>query len=256
MATHRPSLKRVQRELNREQLDQNAILRGLEEPLVERVLRHAKLSMLDLRFIIYRPEQPIREVYFPLDCVLSVVTRLRDGQQIEIGTVGREGMSAFPLIMGASSTANDSYCQVSGFAIHIESELFREFTAKSYGFRQQLDRYLQAYVNMLGQLAACNRLHTVFERCARWLLLTRDRVDDDRMRLTHEFLAMMLGTTRSGVTIALGHMQRAELIHILHGSIKILNRVGLENAACECYAVAREQFGGLLRTVESKSNVS
>jgi hypothetical protein len=76
------------------------------------------------------------------------------------------------------------------------------------------------------------------------------------MRLTHEFLAMMLGTTRSGVTIALGHMQRAELIHILHGSIKILNRVGLENAACECYAVAREQFGGLLRTVESKSNVS
>jgi CRP-like cAMP-binding protein len=116
-------------------------------------------------------------------------------------------------------------------------------------FRQLLDRYMQGYVNMLGQLAACNRLHSVYERCARWLLMTRDRVDVDAIPLTHEFLAMMLGTGRSGVTIAAATLQQAGFIKYAHGLITILDRPGLENASCECYEVAREQFGGLLRRV-------
>jgi CRP-like cAMP-binding protein len=133
--------------------------------------------------------------------------------------------------------------------VTINASLFRELSATNSRFRQLLDRYLQAYVNMLGQLAACNRLHSVYERCSRWLLLTHDRVDSDNIALTHEYLAMMLGTGRSGVTIAVGTLQQAGFIHSAHGSITIVDRGGLENAACECYQVAREQFAGLLRFV-------
>src|SRR5579872_7345577 len=153
-----------------------------------RILNEGELNELVLQEKIYEPEEPIRRVYFPLTSVLSVVTRMQDGNQIEIGTIGREGMSAFPLLLGASSTANDCYCQVHGRAVSISVELFRELTSASSKFRRLLDRYLQAYVNMLGQLAACNRLHSVYERCARWLLMTFDRVGSHEFPLTHEFL--------------------------------------------------------------------
>jgi CRP-like cAMP-binding protein len=179
--------------------------------------------------------------------VLSIVTRMRDGHQIEIGTVGREGMSAFPLLLGASTSANDCYCQVPGAAVRIRTDLFRALSEREAGFRQLLDRYLQAYVNMLGQLAACNRLHSVYERCSRWLLMTHDRVRSSDIPLTHEYLAMMLGTGRSGVSIAAGTLQQAGFIKYSQGIISILDREGLENASCECYEAAREQFGGLLR---------
>ncbi|GAC1300774.1 MAG: Crp/Fnr family transcriptional regulator [Vulcanimicrobiaceae bacterium] len=235
-------------------MQQNAILNGLEESFAAKVERQGTLVNLALRQKIYDAEQPIREVYFPLECVLSIVTRMKDGNQIEVGTIGREGMSAFPLLLGASSTANDCYCQVHGSAVTISAELFHELRTTSRGFRQLLDRYLQAYVNMLGQLAACNRLHSVYERCARWLLMTHDRVDSDEIALTHEFLAMMLGTGRSGVTIAAGTLQQAGFIHYAHGTIAIRDRDGLENASCECYDIARRQFGGLLRSVSGPAD--
>ncbi len=235
-------------ELTAHLLHQNAILTGLEDFDVAKILKGGTLVDLSLRQQIYLPEEPIRYVFFPLGCVLSVVTRMTDGQQIEIGTIGREGMSAFPLLLGATTTANDSYCQVPGPAIRIRTELFQELCKTSSGFRQLLDRYMQAYVNMLGQLAACNRLHTVYERCARWLLMTHDRVDVVNIPLTHEYLAMMLGTGRSGVTIAAGTLQQAGLIRCARAMITILDRDGLEDASCECYEVAREQFAGLLRS--------
>ncbi len=230
-------------------LRKNAILNALGDSSAGVVLKRGVLLPLVLRQPIYDAEQPIDEVYFPVDSVLSVVARMKDGGEIEVGTIGREGMSAFPLLMGASSTANVCYCQVRGGAIKIPAALFRELIATDPSFRQLLDRYLQAYVNMLGQLAACNRLHTIYERCARWLLMTRDRVDGDKIPLTQEFLAMMLGTGRSGVTIAAATLQNAGFIRSVHGVIEILDRPGLERAACECYEVAREQFGGLLRGV-------
>jgi CRP-like cAMP-binding protein len=228
---------------------QNALLVALSESTIDTILKRGALVQLGLREKIYEVEEPIYDVYFPLDCVLSVVARMMDGTEIEVGTIGREGMSAFPLLMGASSTANVCYCQVRGRAIRMPADLFRELAAKDPAFRQVLDRYLQAYVNMLGQLAACNRLHTVYERCARWLLMTRDRVDVDAIPLTQEFLAMMLGTGRSGVAIAASTLQHAGYIKYAHGTIHILDRPGLERAACECYKVARDQFDGLLRAV-------
>jgi CRP-like cAMP-binding protein len=228
-------------------LRRNAILAAVGERTASEVIKRGSLVDLGLRQQIYEPEQRIDHVYFPLDAVLSVVALMRDGSQIEIGTIGREGMSALPLLMGAETTANTSYCQVRGSAIKIPAALFREALLYDDALRLLTDRYLQAYVNMLGQLAACNRLHSIYERCARWLLLTRDRVDTDTFPLTQEFLAMMLGTGRSGVAIAAATLQNAGFVRYTHGTITILDRRGLKDASCECYDVARHQFEGLLR---------
>jgi len=229
-----------------EHLGINAILNGLDDKGAS-AMRGGELVNLAVRDRIYHPNEEISEVFFPLDCVLSIVTRMKDGGSIEVGTIGREGCSAIPLLLGAKTTANESYCQVAGEAIKIDASVFQSLRADG-GFGQMLDRYVQAYVNMLGQLAACNRLHSVYERCARWLLMTQDRVGTNEIGLTHEYLAMMLGTQRSGVTIAAGTLQQAGFITYARGVITILDREGLEGASCECYEVAREQFGGLLRS--------
>ncbi len=226
---------------------QNAILGGLSATMIGEVVKTAKLVALETSEQIYEADLPIRDVYFPIDAVLSVVTQMRDGGSIEVGTVGREGVSAIPLLLGATTSANESYCQVPGRAVVISSDHFRRLLDGGDGqFRGMLDRFLQAYVNMLGQLAACNGMHTIYERCARWLLLTHDRVNSEKIALTHEYLAMMLGARRSGVTIAAATLQQAGFIRYAHGHIVILDRQGLEDASCECYSVARAQFGPLL----------
>jgi hypothetical protein len=162
---------------------------------------------------------------------------------IEVGTVGYEGVSALPLILGATTSANHSYCQVPGKAVLISSDLFARMLGRNPDFRRHLDRYLQAYINLLGQLAACNRLHSLYERCARWILMTHDRVRSNQVHLTQEFLGMMLGSRRSGVTIAASTLKAAGFITYAHGIITILDRPGLEDASCECYALAQNQFG-------------
>lgn len=230
-------------------LKQNAILGGLSPATVAEVLKTAKLIVLKTSQQIYEAGRPIRDVYFPIDSVLSVVTQMRDGGSIEVGTVGREGVSAIPLLLGATTSANESYCQVPGRAVVISSDNFRRLLDSGDDrFRSMLDRFLQAYVNMLGQLAACNGMHSIHERCARWLLLTHDRVNSEKIALTHEYLAMMLGARRSGVTIAAATLAQAGFIRYAHGHIVILDRQGLEEASCECYRVAREQFGPLLQS--------
>lgn len=229
-------------------LRQNAVLGGLSPTMISEVLKTAKLIVLETPQQIYEAGRPIREVYFPIDAVLSVVTQMRDGGSIEVGTVGREGVSAIPLLLGATTSANESYCQVPGRAVVISSDHFRKLLdIGDDQFRSVLDRFLQAYVNMLGQLAACNGMHSIYERCARWLLLTHDRVNSEKIALTHEYLSMMLGARRSGVTIAAATLQQAGFIRYAHGHIVILNRQGLEEASCERYAVARAQFGPPLK---------
>ncbi len=222
----------------------NAILRDLKGADASSVVDEGELVVMPARHAIYRAGMPIDEVLFPIDCVLSVVTRMESGEEIEVGTVGREGMSGIPLLMGGTTTENDCYSQVPGKAIKIPTRLFRRLEANNRAFSGLLDHYLQAYVNFLGQLTGCNRLHSVYERCARWLLLSRDRVGSDNIALTHEYLAMMLGSRRSGVTIALSTLQKAGYISYVHGSITIVDRAGLEETSCECYRVARRQFAG------------
>jgi CRP-like cAMP-binding protein len=241
----------ARRKLTPVDLRENAILAGLEGPEADAVIQNGRFVTLHVRDQIYHPNEHIGVVYFPITSVLSIVTRMKDGSQIEVGTVGREGVSAIPLLLGASTTKNESYCQVPGTAVTIDAALFKALIVNQK-FRQLLDRFVQAYVNILGQLAACNRLHNVYERCARWLLMSQDRVNSSEIFLTHEYLAMMLGTERSGVTIAVGTLQKAGLLTHGRGVIKILDRVGLKAASCECYEVAEEEFGGLLRSVNGR----
>jgi CRP-like cAMP-binding protein len=232
-------------------LKQNAVLAGLGPEWAADVIERGQVVVLATPNPIYAATCQIREVYFPIDAVLSVVTQMTDGASIEVGTVGREGVSAIPLLLGATTSANESYCQVPGRAVVISSDHFhRLLRTGNAEFRIVLNRFLQAYVNMLGQLAACNGRHSVYERCARWLLLTHDRVNSDTILLTHEYLSMMLGARRSGVTAAAAALQFEGYISYSHGQIKILDRRGLEAAACECYTVAREQFGPLLGMTE------
>src|SRR5579864_5427479 len=201
-----------------------ACLRGKEKTLA---LQGGEIVDFKVRQNIYQPEARINEAYFPLGAVLSVVARMKDGGMIEIGTIGREGTSAVPLLMGSETSANESFCQVPGKAWKMPAETFRSLLATSQLFRQLVNRYLQAYVNMLGQLAACNRLHSVYERCARWLLMTQDRVGDNEFHLTHEFLAIMLGSRRSGVTVAASVLRKAGFIRYSHGIMTIVDREGL-----------------------------
>jgi len=220
-----------------------ACLKGKERTLA---LQAGELVDFNVRQNIYQPEERINEAYFPLGAIFSVVARMKNGGMIEIGTIGREGTSAVPLVMGSETSANESFCQVPGKAWKMPAETFRSLLETSRLFREFLNRYLQAYVNMLGQLAACNRLHSVYERCARWLLMTGDRVGSNEFPLTHEFLAIMLGSRRSGVTVAAAILQKAGFIHYAHGIVTILDRTGLEATTCECYKITTEQFGNLL----------
>jgi hypothetical protein len=165
--------------LTLETLRKNAILGGLSSATAAVFLQTAELVDLETRAQIYEVDRPIERVYFPIDAILSVVTQLRNGT-IEMATIGREGVSGIPLLLGATESANQSYCQVPGSAVVVSSDVFRELlNSRDAEFRATLSRFLQAYVNMLGQLAACNGIHTVYERSARWLLMTRDRVDSD-----------------------------------------------------------------------------
>jgi len=230
----------------------NAILASLTGEDREQALAGGEIVEFKVRQGVYRPEERINDAYFPMGAILSVVARMRDGAMIEVGTIGREGTSAIPLVMGSDTTANECFCQVPGPAWKMPAEIFRSLLARSRTFREFLNRYLQAYVNMLGQLAACNRLHSVYERCARWLLMTQDRVGNDKFPLTHEFLAIMLGSRRSGVTVAAAALQKAGFIHYSHGTITILDRTGLEATSCECYKVTTEQFGALLKIQPAK----
>lgn len=240
--------------LSQATLEENAILCHLNGDEAAQILEIGTLGRFSARQVLYRAEEPISLVYFPIDAVFSVVTRMRDGNLIEVGTIGREGTTGIPSLLGASTTANDCFCQVPGMAIAIDAAYFQKLASSDRTFRRLLDRYLQAYINFLGQLSACNRLHTVYERCARWLLLTHDRVGRANIELTHEYLAMMLGSRRPGVSIALATLQRAGYIHYVHGCITALDRAGLEETSCECYAMAREQFTGFLRPANGLRN--
>jgi CRP-like cAMP-binding protein len=224
--------------------------------VADEVVANGQLITLATPEQIYEAGHPIREVYFPINCVLSVVTQMRDGGSIEVGTIGREGVSAIPLLLGATTSANESYCQVPGSSVVINGALFQHLLDTDAAFRNVLNRFLQAYVNMLGQLAACNGMHSIYERCARWLLLTQDRVNSNQIALTHEYLSMMLGARRSGVTIAAATLQQAGFIRYAHGHIVILDRKGLEAASCECYGVAKAQFGPLLGVTDRHSDES
>ncbi|MFN2527377.1 MAG: Crp/Fnr family transcriptional regulator [Candidatus Baltobacteraceae bacterium] len=197
---------------------------------------------IDLRQGLYAFGEPIEHVYFPIDCVLSVVRMMENGDTIEIGTIGHEGMSGAQLAFRAERPESDMFCQVAGNAKCMRTSAFLGHFENLMVFRRLVFGCTEAFFNFMGQSIACNRLHRVNERCARWLLLTQDRVGKDEFYLTQEFLATMLGTTRPAVTLAAGILQEAGLISYHRGHLKIRDRERLEAASCECYEVTRRSM--------------
>lgn len=198
---------------------------------------------------LYTNHQPNEFAYFPHAGVFSVVAMSDDdaGLSVEIATVGNEGMIGVPLLLGGDAMPGEGFCQVPGQAARIEAGAFRRLIDTCPSFRRILLRYTQAMITQIAQGAACNRAHPIEQRCARWLLLTQDRVGTNHFTLTQEFLGQMLGVRRPSVSVAAGLLQQAGLIRYSRGLVVITDREGLEAASCNCYRVIRNEFDRLIR---------
>ncbi|HEV7393600.1 MAG TPA: Crp/Fnr family transcriptional regulator [Burkholderiales bacterium] len=186
--------------------------------------------------------KPIRNVYFPLDCVVSLLAPLKDHLAVEVGMVGNEGVVGVSLALGVRTSSVEAIVQGSGTALRMEASAFLRELKRSTALRTGVLRYIHLLMGQLTQTAACNALHSIEARCARWLLMTRDRMQSDEVELTHEFLACMLGVRRVGVTVAAGNLQRQGLIAYSRGHIAILDPERLAASACECYSVVKTLY--------------
>ena len=188
------------------------------------------------------PDEPIRDVYFPLTCLLSLVTTMEDGATVESGTIGREGMSGIPVILNAGRTTMPTFTQIPGEAVRVRAEHVKDLYEQSAAARRVLNCYVHTVVVVGSQSAACNALHRVEARMCRWLLMSSDGVNSDDVNLTQEYLAAMLGVRRPGVTEVAGKLRADGLIDYTRGSIRILDRAGMERRACECYGRVRGEY--------------
>ncbi len=195
---------------------------------------------------LFEPEVPIPFVYFPETAVVSLTNVLSEGGTVEIGTAGREGMAGLPVFLGEDAGTIRAFAQIPGTAIRIEAGTFARLAASSAPFHALLLQYTHAFLTQVAQTAACNGAHLVEQRCARWLLMTHDRVDGDVVPLKQQFLAEMLGVHRPAVTIAAGALQKAGIIRYTRGKVTVLDRPALEESACECYSIISRRADELL----------
>lgn len=220
----------------------NGLLRALQ-PVDQRALE-ADFETFELKFkdSLHEPGEPTPFVYFPDDGVVSLLTVLENGMAVELGHVGREGMVDISVFLGLEASESRIIIQVPGSAQRMDSKRFRKHVDAMPGLRRIMGAYVLEFFTMVAQTTACNRQHTIQQRFARWVLMTQDRTARDEFPITQEFLAEMLGVTRSKVTSAAGAMRRRGLIDYRRGLMTVENRARLETAACECYAIILDRF--------------
>ena len=219
----------------------NSLLAALPRKSYLRLL--PGLAPVELVFgeVLYEPGEPIRDVYFPSQSLVSLLTLVEGHLALEVGMVGREGMVGFPLALGADVSPVRALVQGAGPALKMTAARFRtELQARARRCSASCNRYVHAMMAQISQTAGCNRFHVVEARLARWLLMTRDRVRSGEFRMTHDFLSHMLGVRRVGVTEAASALQRRKLIEYSRGNIRILDDRGLEAACCSCYQVVKD----------------
>ena len=227
---------------------QNRLLARLPQSEYEHLLPLLEPVHLEFKEVLNEPRSAIDHVYFPCRGVVSAVTIMQDGDVIEVATIGNEGMVGLLAFLGDEESPNRMIVQVAGEALRMKAAVFRAETSKGNLFRRLMVRYNTAFTYQVSQAVACNGLHTVQQRCCRWILMTHDRALSSEFPLTHEFLSHMLGVRRVSVTEVLRPLQDAGLIHNRRGRVTVLDRAGLETAACECYrAVTKESSGPLAR---------
>lgn len=218
----------------------NKLLAALPRKDDQRLFAALEPVTLTYGQVLYEPEERIDYVYFPIDCLVSLLTAVDKRRTLEVGMVGNEGMVGMPLAMGIGVSAVRALVQGSGAALRMTAARFRAEFKTNTRLQQALFRYSHLLMAQVSQTAACNRFHDAEARLGRWLLMTSDRLNRNEFRLTHEFLAHMLGVRRVGVTRAAGDLGRKKLIDYTRGNITIHDRDGLEAAACPCYRIVKD----------------
>jgi CRP-like cAMP-binding protein len=221
----------------------NHLLAMLPEDERERLMPAMLRVPIKPHQMLHRPGQRMLDVYFPLWGVISLMTPLDDGSAIETATIGNEGMVGIHAFLGGGTVGHTlAMGQVPGETMKMAADRFRAEVEGSSKLRQVMLAYSQALIVQMSQGVACNAVHTIQERCARWLLETHDRAESDEFLLTQEFLSDMLGVRRPSVTVAARTLQRAGIIKYARGQITVLDRPALEEASCECYGAVKEEF--------------
>ena len=222
----------------------NGLLAALPRKEYQRLLTLLEPVTLTFGEVLYETGKPIRNVYFPGDSLVSLLTPVEGHMALETGLVGREGMLGIPLALGINRSPVCALVLGTGTALRMTSARFRSEHGKYGPLHRELSRYIHERMVQITQTAACNRFHPVEGRLARWLLMTRDRMGTNHFRLTQELLANMLGVLRVAVTKAAGALQRRKLIRYRRGNISILDARGLEAASCRCYRVVKDRHDG------------
>lgn len=226
---------------------ENRLLAALPPADRARLVRRMDQVTLDRGDAVCRAGARFRHVHFPRTGILSMVIDMRDGGTVEVATIGPEGLAGLPLVFGTDRSPSRVYCQVPPCVCRrLPAKVFAAEIRAGGPLRALAHRYAECHLVLAAQSVACNRLHSVEERLARWLLTSDDRLSGDQLALTHQILAEMLGVRRASVTLAAGALQRAGLIEYQRGGITVLDRKGLEAVACECYGVVRDEFNRLL----------
>ncbi|HVT98479.1 MAG TPA: Crp/Fnr family transcriptional regulator [Acidobacteriaceae bacterium] len=220
----------------------NRILASLPKPDLERLAPHLSPLTFEKGQSLHGEGQLVDTIYFPEVGVCSIVVNLKDGRIVEVGIIGRDGFVGMAGVVGTGRSSHHAFIQLPGSGFSVAAKTLREHYEASSDLRLCIQRGVQAFFAQSAQTAACNRVHELEERLARWLLMCRDRMDSDKLPLTHEFLAGMLGTRRSTVSVAAGMLQKAGLIEYSRGIVNIENRKGLESATCECYGVVHSEY--------------
>lgn len=215
---------------------QNLILAALPDESVARLAPHLKRLKLPRGMTLTSPNRTVRYAYFLESGLASIVTTMTDDTSVEVAVVGIEGMAGIPVLLDSGSMPNRTFMQIAGTGYRLDAAVLVEEFERSEALRQKINHYLHAHLVQASQTAACNRLHEISHRLARWLLLSHDRIGADQLDITHQSLAEMLGTPRPTVTIAARLLQKKGAIAYSRGRVKIVSRARLEKAACECYA--------------------
>jgi CRP-like cAMP-binding protein len=202
---------------------------------------------LEVKQVIYEPNRPIKYVYFVETGMISVVSVMSDGRSIEVGTIGREGMAGAAFVLGAKTLPYQYFVQLPGHGHRVEVAVLKDVADRDREFRALVTRYQLAFHTESMQSTACNGLHSVTQRCCRWLLRSQDRINGDTVPLTHEFLALMLGVRRASVSDVLRPLQERGWVKSSRGEITIVDRKGLESGSCECYDIISEEQKKLLK---------
>lgn len=220
----------------------NRLLAALPRAELRRLMPQLERRELPARHTLHAADEPIPAVHFPEDGAFYMLAILQGGDSAEAGVIGREGMVGLPLLLGADSTPFDATTQAGGTVLRLEGAAFQEEMDRPSALRPLLMRYAMACFIQVAQTAACNIRHHLDHRLARWLLAADDRADGDPFPMTHEFLAMILGVRRAGITVAAGGLQKVGLIQYGAGRMQVTDRLGLEAACCECYGVVERAF--------------